>query len=194
MTWSWSVEVSMKARIKKRKEEQFLKEEVFEAALKLELAELGRSVPQGSVPDEERFALLLKTARQFRGLSQAQLAGRSNVREETISRLERAEHKPHGRTTVDLARGLEVSPEFLQPERVFSEWQDYEAQVRKRLGEVLARDMVKALESELELERVVTEWHEDPAAVRKRLGGLLARDIQATRENQAAIEQEKAGA
>jgi transcriptional regulator with XRE-family HTH domain len=184
----------MKARINKRKEEQFLKEEVFEAALKLQLAELGYMLPQGSVPDGERFALLLRTARQLRGLSQAQLAEVSGVTETTISRLERGEHRPQGRTIIDLARALDVSPEFLRPDRVFTEYQDYEAQVRKRLGEVLARDMVKALESELELERVVSEWHEDPAAVRKRLGGLLARDIKATRENQAAIEQEKAGA
>jgi transcriptional regulator with XRE-family HTH domain len=189
----------MNAKINKRKDEHFVKEEVFKAALKLQLAELGYMLPPGSVPDEERFAHLLKCVRQHRGLSKAQLAKLTDVTEATISRLERGLHTPQERTIVDLARALDVSPEYLQPERVFSEWVEYAAQVRKRLGELLARDMLK----DLELERVVSEWDEDRAAVRNRLGPaavcgrlgyLNAREIVADRGNRAAIEREKAKA
>lgn len=155
------------------------KEEVFQALLKLELAELGYSVGQewSSLPHEELFAYLLKTVRRLRGYSQAELAKLSDVREATISRLERGLHRPQERTIVDLARALDVSPEYLEPERVFSEWHDYPAAALKGLGELLAPG----------------EWRDDPAAARERLSALRARDIQATRRaKRAAIEQEKA--
>jgi transcriptional regulator with XRE-family HTH domain len=204
----------MRTRMNRGTEEDLLPHEVFLAALKLQLAELGYMLPPGSVPDEERFGLLLKTVRRYRGYSQGQLAERSDVTETTISRLERGRHAAQGRTIVDLARALEVSPEFLDPDRVFTEWVDYAAQVRKQLGELLGRGVLK----DLELERAFSEWDEDqaavrnrlgPAAVRNRLGYLLAREILAekerngliieplaekildSRQNRAAIEQEK---
>jgi transcriptional regulator with XRE-family HTH domain len=183
MPRSWSVEVWMKARINGRKEEfqkeEFLKEEVFQALLKLQLAELGYSVGQDALAYESYevlFAYLLKTVRHLRGWSQAELAKRSDVREATISRLERGAHRPQERTIVDLSRALDVSPEYLQPERVFSEWHDYPAAALKRLSELPEAE----------------EWGGDPAAARERLSALRARDIQAARRaKRAAIEQEK---
>ena|SRR5215212_8175066 len=169
----------MKARINGRKEE-FLKEEVFQALLKLQLWDLGYSVGQDALAYESYevlFAYLLKTVRRLRGYSQAELAKLSDVREATISRLERGAHKPQERTIVDLSRALDVSPEYLEPERVFSEWHDYPAAALKRLSELPAAD----------------EWGDDPAAALEQLSELRARDIQATRrEKRAAIEREKA--
>jgi len=182
----------MKARSNRRKDDP--KDEVFEAYLKLQLAEMGYMLPH----DEERFGLLLKTARQLRGLSQAQLAARSEVTETTISRLERDLHTAQKRTVRDLVRALEVSPEFLDQDRVFTEWVDYAAQVRKRLGELLDRGVLK----DVELERAFSEWDEDqfavrnrlgPDAVRNRLGYLLAREIVAERERKGLIIEPLAG-
>src|SRR5215203_1697019 len=101
MTWPGARRFGMKARSNRRKDDP--KDEVFEAYLKLQLAEMGYMLPH----DEERFGLLLKTARQLRGLSQAQLAARSEVTETTISRLERDLHTAQKRTVRDLVRALE---------------------------------------------------------------------------------------
>jgi transcriptional regulator with XRE-family HTH domain len=123
----------MEARIKQ------LKAQLLQTALQLEMAELGASAPQ-DLPHDQQFGLLLKTVREFRGLSQAQLEKRSNVREATISRLERGKHAPQARTIVDLARALKVPPEQLMPTRVFKDWPGYAEATIRELGEWFESD------------------------------------------------------
>jgi transcriptional regulator with XRE-family HTH domain len=108
-----------------------LKAQLLQTAMQLEMAQLGAEAPQ-DLPYDKQFGLLLKTVREYRRLSQAQLARLSNVTPEQISRLERGKHAPQARTVVDLARALRVPAEQLMPTRVFADWPGYaEATVRE---------------------------------------------------------------
>jgi transcriptional regulator with XRE-family HTH domain len=119
-----------------------LKRQLLGTALLLEMAELGASAPQ-DLPYDARFGVLLKTIREFRGLSQGELAKASNVREATISRLERGKHIPQERTTIDLARALKVPPEQLEPDRVFQDWPGYVSAAVEELREYAAQEQAR---------------------------------------------------
>jgi transcriptional regulator with XRE-family HTH domain len=64
--------------------------------------------------NETRYPLLhLRTWREYREISQAQLAEKSGVGRTTIARLETGKHEANGVTVAKLARGLEISREEL---------------------------------------------------------------------------------
>jgi transcriptional regulator with XRE-family HTH domain len=131
----------MEARMKQ------LKRQLLQTAMELEMAQLGAEAPQ-DLPYDKQFGLLLKTVREYRRLSQAQLGRLSGVTPEQISRLERGRHAPHPRTIVDLARAMEVPPEQLMPTRVFSDWPGYaEATIRE------LREWLEAAKQEQEQEQ-----------------------------------------
>ena len=64
------------------------------------------------------FTCNLKLYRQWKGLTQEQLAARVGVRRETIMRLEKAQYNPSLKLAVDIARAVEAPIEeiFIFPE------------------------------------------------------------------------------
>ncbi len=62
---------------------------------------------------DSKFGSRLRAARQFRGLTQAQLAERANVAVTSIAHLETGARKPSLDTFVRLASALEVQSDFL---------------------------------------------------------------------------------
>jgi transcriptional regulator with XRE-family HTH domain len=129
------------ARERAQKErEQLLKDvkreakaQLFEAGIRLELAERGALYPQ-DLPYTELVGVLVKLVRQFKGFSESELARRSGVTLETISRLEHGKHKPQRRTVMKLADALEVQPKQVDPDQVFWGWPGY-AEVSTREAE-----------------------------------------------------------
>ena len=98
-----------------------LRAEIFTNAVRLDVAERGALSPQ-ELSDTELVGILVKNVRLFKGLSEVELAKRSRVSSETISRVENARHTPQ-KTTIDkLARALDVPRKQLEPERVFAHW------------------------------------------------------------------------
>jgi transcriptional regulator with XRE-family HTH domain len=65
------------------------------------------------VSPQERFAANLRRLRKDAGMSQEQLADRTDLHPTEISRLERAAREPRLGTIVRLARGLDVGVERL---------------------------------------------------------------------------------
>ncbi|MGH2715185.1 MAG: helix-turn-helix domain-containing protein [Thermoleophilaceae bacterium] len=61
----------------------------------------------------DRFSKNLREARERAGLSQEQLAAKSNLHPTEISRLERARREPRLGTIVRLARGLGIGADRL---------------------------------------------------------------------------------
>jgi transcriptional regulator with XRE-family HTH domain len=131
----------------KKERIRHLKEQLFQTALLLELTERGAESPQ-ELPHNELVGLLVKMVRSFKGLSQSELARRSKLRLETISRLEGGMGRPQERTVVDLARALDVPRAQLDPDRVFQDWPGY---VRAAVRELRAyADREQAREEERE--------------------------------------------
>jgi transcriptional regulator with XRE-family HTH domain len=119
-----------------------LKAQLFQTSLQLELAERGVEAPH-DLPYNELSGILLKHVRMFRGLSETELARRSGVRLETISRLESGKHKAQEATVERLARALKVSPEQLSPDRVFRDWPGYISAVAAELREFARQEQAR---------------------------------------------------
>jgi transcriptional regulator with XRE-family HTH domain len=113
--------------LQKKKEETLtrlkraLLAEMFTNGVRYDLAERGALWPE-EVSKNELVGILVKNLRLFRGLSGADLAERSGVSLETISRLENGHHKPRQKTIEKLAAALRVKPEQLDPAFVFQRW------------------------------------------------------------------------
>jgi transcriptional regulator with XRE-family HTH domain len=101
-----------------------LKDELYGKSLILEVLERGAEFPDELTAEELR-GILIKLTRMWHGWSQPQLAKRSNVRVETISRLEHGQRQAQHSTIGALARAMKVDPRALDPSEVFGIWRGY---------------------------------------------------------------------
>lgn len=97
--------------------------EIFTNAIRLDMAERGALGPK-ELAEAELVGILVKHLRLFQGLSAVELAERSGVSLETISRVENGKHKPQKKTVEKLAEALGVKPKHLDPDVVFEHWPD----------------------------------------------------------------------
>src|SRR5215204_4439839 len=111
-----------------------LRAEIFVKALELEIAERGAEVPW-DLDYEVLFGVLLKTVREFRGMSQAKLARASGITKSAINELEAGHHMPQRKTIRKLAKGLRVPEQQLDPHAVFRYLPAQPESVIKRLRE-----------------------------------------------------------
>lgn len=105
----------VKAKARDLKAELFAKSLIFEVLLR------GAEFPDELTADE-LTGILIRQTRQWSGLSQPQLAKRSGVRVETISRLENGQRQAQHSTIGALARALKVDRKQLDPGAVFGAW------------------------------------------------------------------------
>jgi transcriptional regulator with XRE-family HTH domain len=101
-----------------------LKRELFAGSVVLEVLEQGAEYPDELTADELR-GIMIKLWRMWHGWSQPELAKRSGVRVETISRLEHGQRQAQHSTIGALARALKVDPINLDPGSVFGIWRRY---------------------------------------------------------------------
>jgi transcriptional regulator with XRE-family HTH domain len=109
-------------RIKAKAKE--LKADLYGRSLILEVLERGAEFPD-ELSAEELRGILIKLTRMWHGWSQPQLAKRSGVRVETISRLEHGQRQAQHSTIGALARAMRVNEKDLDPGAVFGIWRDY---------------------------------------------------------------------
>ena len=122
-----------------------LKRELIGKSLILEVLERGAEFPD-ELTSDELAGILIKNTRMWHGWSQPELAKRSGVRVETISRLEHGQRQAQHSTIGALARALDVDPRQLDPAYVFGVWRQYlEAEKEaEALREVAKREKAKA--------------------------------------------------
>src|SRR5215208_6617023 len=101
-----------------------LKRDLIGKSLILEVLERGAEYPDELTADELR-GILIKVTRMWHGWSQPDLAKKSGVRVETISRLEHGQRQAQHSTIGALARALDVDPRHLDPASVFGIWRRY---------------------------------------------------------------------
>src|SRR5215208_3721417 len=101
-----------------------LKRDLIGKSLILEVLEQGAEYPDELTADELR-GIMIKLWRMWHGWSQPELAKRSGVRVETISRLEHGQRQAQHSTIGALARAMKVVPMALDPGAVFGIWRDY---------------------------------------------------------------------
>jgi transcriptional regulator with XRE-family HTH domain len=92
--------------------------EIFARALELEILERGAE-SGWDLSEEALVGILLKTTREFRGMSQRKLAKASGVERLTILDLEAGRHRPQKKTVSKLATALRVPEAQLDPRQVF---------------------------------------------------------------------------
>lgn len=125
--------------------EKQLKAEIFTNTVRLALVERDALYPE-ELSETELIAILVRSCRLLRGWTEAELARRSGVTFETVSRVENAKHRPHKMTVEKLAQAFEVPPKQLDPEVVFARWPAvYQTVVTER--EVLDEQMREAEEA-----------------------------------------------
>jgi len=135
-----SLQEKKEKTLKKLKKQ--LRAEMFTNAVRLDLAQRDALWPQ-ELSDPELVGILVKNVRLFRALSEAELARRSGVSLETISRVENGKHKPREKTVEKLARALGVPSKQLNPDFVFRLWPAvYQTVLSER--EVLAEQVEEA--------------------------------------------------
>jgi transcriptional regulator with XRE-family HTH domain len=122
-----------------------LKADLFAKSLILEVLERGAEYPDELAADV-LTGILIKLTRQWSGLSQPELARRSGVRVETISRLEHGQRQAQHSTIGALARALKVDPRQLDPAYVFGIWRRYveEEKEQEALREAAQREKAPA--------------------------------------------------
>jgi len=146
------MEVCMEESRKKERIKE-LKAQLFQTALLLEMAERGAESPH-DLSYNELVGILVKMVRQFKGLSQTEVAKRSSLRLETIGRIESGMGRPQHRTIVDLARALKVPSEQLDPDRVFGDWPGYLEASSEALREYVKRERARLEAEQKELEKI----------------------------------------
>jgi transcriptional regulator with XRE-family HTH domain len=109
-----------KAKVLERLKPQ-LRAEMYVNAVRLDMAEAGALLPS-ELSDTALTEILVRNLRKFKDQTAAELAERSGVTPEMISRLEHGRHKPQSGTIEKLAKGLGVSPKYLDPDAVFKFW------------------------------------------------------------------------
>jgi transcriptional regulator with XRE-family HTH domain len=97
--------------------------EIYTNAIRLDMAERGALGPK-ELAEAELVGILVKNVRLSRGLSEGELAKRSGVSLETVSRVENGRHRPREKTVEKLALALDVRPKQLDPDHVFRRWPD----------------------------------------------------------------------
>jgi ribosome-binding protein aMBF1 (putative translation factor) len=101
-----------------------VRDELYAKSLILAVLERGAEFPD-ELSAEQLRGILIKMTRLWRGWSQPDLAKRSGVRVETISRLEDGQRQPRHSTIGALARAMKVEPMALDPGAAFGIWRDY---------------------------------------------------------------------